>query len=87
MGYGVRQANEQEASRLATNGCGGAGCKVFWTTTDRCVSFAERRQGGYWYAAGGGPNEAEARKKAIGFCQGGTAPANSCRNTGVWCGG
>jgi hypothetical protein len=86
-GYGVHQATQQRASDLAFNGCGGAknGCKTFWTTKDRCVSFAESRANGYWYAAGGGNDQNQAKANAIKFCQSGTAPPNSCKNTGVWC--
>ena len=86
-GYGVHQATQQRAADLAFNGCGGAknGCKTFWTTKDKCVSFAESRQNGYWYAAGGGNDQNQAKANAIKFCQSGTAPANSCKNTGVWC--
>lgn len=80
-GFGVHQATEGVARQLAADGCGGSGvgCKVFWTTTDRCVAFAESRAGGYWYAAGGGNNQNEANANAIRFCQSGTAPANSCQ--------
>jgi uncharacterized protein YkwD len=86
-GYGVHQATQQQAGDLAFNGCGGAknGCKTFWTTKDKCVSFAESRQNGYWYAAGGGNDQNQAKANAIRFCQRGTAPANSCKSTGVWC--
>ena len=86
-GYAVHKATEQQAKDLAFKGCGGAmnGCNVFWTTRDKCVSFAESRQNGYWYAAGGGNDQNQAKQKAIQFCQSGKAPANSCKNTGAWC--
>jgi hypothetical protein len=86
-GYAVFKATEQQAKDLAFNGCGGNknGCQVFWTTKDTCVSFAESRAGGYWYAAGGGADQNQAKQKAIQFCQSGTAPANSCKPTGAWC--
>ena len=86
-GVAAHRASQSVASAEALNGCGGAaaGCKVFWTTSDRCVSYAESRSGGYWYAAGGGGTDAEARQKAMGFCQSGKAPPNSCKNTGAWC--
>lgn len=80
-GYGVHQASEGGAVDLAVNGCGGSGigCKSFWSTRDRCVAYAESRQRGYWYAAGGGASKDEAEANAVRFCQNGTAPANSCR--------
>jgi len=86
-GFAAHYANAAAANAAALSGCGGAGagCRVFWTTRDRCVSFAESRSGGYWYAAGGGGNEAIARQNALRFCQSGRAPPGSCRNTGVWC--
>lgn len=86
-GYGVHQADEQTASKLALDGCGGsgAGCKVFWTTRDQCVAFAESRAGGYWYAAGGGASESKAQANAVRFCQDGSAPANSCTATVAEC--
>jgi hypothetical protein len=86
-GYAVHRADKNTASTQALNGCGGAaqGCKVFWTTNDRCVSFAESRSGGYWYAAGGGTSDAQARQNATRLCQSGKAPANSCKVTGAWC--
>jgi glioma pathogenesis-related protein 2 len=86
-GFAAHRASQSSASTEALNGCGGAaaGCKVFWTTQDRCVSYAESRSGGYWYAAGGGTTDDQARQKAIGFCQSGKAPPNSCKNTGAWC--
>lgn len=61
------------------------GCKVFWTSSDRCVSYAESRAGGYWYGAGGGTREGEAQESAIRSCQSKNAPPNSCRTTGAWC--
>ena len=86
-GYATFQANQQKASDLAFDGCGGAknGCKTFWTTTDKCVSFAESRSGGYWYAAGGGNDAQQALANALKFCQSGTAPPGSCRYKGPWC--
>lgn len=86
-GYGVHKADEQTASKLALEGCGGAGagCKVFWTTRDQCVSFAESRDGGYWYAAGGGTSESEAQASAVRFCQSGSAPGNTCAATVTEC--
>ncbi|HRD78289.1 MAG TPA: CAP domain-containing protein [Hyphomicrobiaceae bacterium] len=86
-GYATHRANAALASSGAISGCGGAGagCRVFWTTRDRCVSYAESRSGGFWYAAGGGPTDAVARQNAIRFCQSGTAPRGSCRTTGAWC--
>jgi hypothetical protein len=86
-GYATFQSSQQKASDLAFNGCGGAknGCKTFWTTTDKCVSFAESRAGGYWYAAGGGNDGQQALANALKFCQSGTAPPGSCRRQGPWC--
>jgi uncharacterized protein YkwD len=86
-GYAVHQPNEDQARRLAANGCGGSarGCTIFWTTTNTCVAYAESRTGGYWYAAGGGNTAQEATANALRYCQSGTAPANSCVNPGVWC--
>jgi len=86
-GYATFQSSKEKASQLAFNGCGGAknGCKTFWTTTDKCVCFAESRAGGYWYAAGGGNDGQQALANALKFCQSGTAPANSCRRQGPWC--
>jgi uncharacterized protein YkwD len=86
-GYAVFKATEQEASNLAFNGCGGNnnGCKTFWTTKDKCVSFADSTQGGYWYAAGGGNDQDQAKQNAVKFCQSGSAPANSCKPKGAWC--
>lgn len=86
-GYATFQSSQQKASDLAFNGCGGAknGCKTFWTTTDKCVSFAESRAGGYWYAAGGGNDGQQAIANALKFCQSGTAPPGSCRRQGPWC--
>ena len=80
-GYAAHRASEGLATGLAMEGCGGAGagCKVFWTTEDSCVAYAESRSGGYWYAAGGGQSLDEAAGNALRFCQSGTAPANSCR--------
>lgn len=80
-GYGAHQVSEAAAGELALDGCGGAGigCKIFWTTRDQCVAYAESRQDGYWYAAGGGASKEDAEANAIRFCQSGTAPANSCR--------
>jgi hypothetical protein len=85
-GAATHLTSQSAASAAALSKCGGAGagCKVFWTTSDRCVSYAESRSGGYWYAAGGGPTEDAARQKAISFCQSGTAPKNSCRIAGAW---
>ncbi|MBI1383610.1 MAG: DUF4189 domain-containing protein [Rhizobiales bacterium] len=79
-GYGVHQADQGTASQLALNGCGGSArnCKVFWTTTDRCVAYAESRSGGFWLAAGGGTSADGARANALRFCQSGTAPAGTC---------
>ena len=67
---------------VAIDGCGGAeiGCKIFWTTKDQCVSYAESRAGGYWYAAGGGSSEEQATQNAVRLCQSGTAPANTCES-------
>jgi hypothetical protein len=47
-GYGAHWATEQAAQKLAIDGCGGSGigCKAFWTTRDRCVSYTESRAGG-----------------------------------------
>lgn len=87
-GFGVHLASEGLASNSALNGCGGTGhgCKVFWTTRDKCVSFAESRaNNGYWSAAGGGQTADDARRNALRFCQSGTAPAGSCRQVGFWC--
>jgi len=86
-GYATFQSSQQKASDLAFNGCGGAknGCKTFWTTTDKCVSFAESRAGGYWYAAGSGNDAQKALANALKFCQSGTAPPGSCRSQGPWC--
>lgn len=79
-GFALHQANENTAVQLAIKGCGGFanGCKSFWTTRDRCVAYAESRQGGYWYAAGGGESREQAEANAVRFCQNGAAPANSC---------
>lgn len=86
-GYAVGKTAEQQAKDLALNGCGGAGkgCKVFWTTNDKCVSYAESRTGGYWYAADGGSSQDQARQKALQVCQSGSAPPNSCKTTVAWC--
>lgn len=86
-GVATHRPDKNAASVQALSSCGGAGagCKVFWTTVDRCVSYAESRSGGYWYAAASGTTDAEARRKAISSCQSGKAPANSCKNTGAWC--
>jgi pathogenesis-related protein 1 len=80
-GYGAHWADQQHARNLAVDGCGGTGigCKVFWTTRDKCVAYAESRQGGFWYAAGGGGTKAQANQNALKFCQSGTAPPNSCK--------
>jgi hypothetical protein len=79
-GYGSHWASEQVAQQFAIDGGGGGaiGCQVFWTTRDRCVSYAESRAGGFWYAAGGGGDEQQAKQNAIKFCQSGTAPPGSC---------
>jgi len=86
-GYATFQSSQQKASDLAFNGCGGDknGCKTFWTTTDKCVSFAESRAGGYWYAAGSGNDAQQALANALKFCQSGTAPQGSCVYKGPWC--
>jgi hypothetical protein len=65
------------AKQLALKGCG-SGCKVFWTTQDKCVAYAHSTKGGYWYAAGGAPTDQQARQNALKFCQSGSAPPNSC---------
>jgi hypothetical protein len=79
-GFAVRQPTFAQASELATKGCGGPaeGCRAFASSTSRCNAYAESRQGGYWYAAGGGNDEAQAKANALRFCQSGTAPAGSC---------
>lgn len=86
-GYGAHWATEQIAHKLAVDGCGstGIGCKVFWTTKDRCVSYAESRIGGFWYAAGGGNSQQQAVQNAIRFCQSGTAPPSSCKSIVAEC--
>jgi hypothetical protein len=86
-GYAAHRADKNSASAQALNACGGAqvGCRVFWTTTDRCVSYAESRSGGYWYAAAGAATDAEAREAAINSCRSAKAPANTCKDLGVWC--
>jgi uncharacterized protein YkwD len=86
-GYGAHWATEQVAQKLAMDGCGGAGigCKVFWITKDRCVSYTESRVGGFWYAAGGGSSQQQAVQNAIRFCQSGTAPPNSCKSIVAEC--
>jgi hypothetical protein len=86
-GYAAHYATEADASNLAFNGCGGGGrgCKTFWTTKAKCVAYAESRQGGYWYAAGGGDTAAIANQNAVKFCQSGSAPAGSCKTTVTKC--
>ena len=84
----MHQATQAAAQAAALNGCGGAGqgCKAFWSTRDRCVSFAEARvNNGYWFAAGGGRTEDAARAKAFQLCQSGTAPRGSCKPVQAWC--
>jgi pathogenesis-related protein 1 len=80
-GYGSHWATIEVASNLAVKGCGGAniGCKVFWSTKDKCVAYAESRKNGWWYAAGGGTSDQQARQNALRWCQSGNAPANSCK--------
>ena len=79
-GYGTHWATVDVAKQLALKGCGGAGigCKVFWTTQDKCVAYAHSKKGGYWYAGGGGTSDQQAKQNAIKFCQSGSAPPNSC---------
>ena len=86
-GFSVFQADQGRAQGLALNGCGGAGigCKVFFTTADRCVAYAESRQGGYWFAAGSSTTPQRASNNAIRLCQSGTAPAGSCKATVTRC--
>jgi uncharacterized protein YkwD len=86
-GYATHYATAQDAQNLAVNGCGGAGqgCKTFWTTKDKCVAYAESRQGGYWYAAGGGGGAQQANQNALKYCQSGTAPPGSCKTTVTKC--
>lgn len=86
-GYATHYASAEDAQNLAVNGCGGTGngCKTFWTTQDKCVAYAESRQGGYWYAAGGGGNTQQANQNALKFCQSGTAPPGSCKTTVTRC--
>jgi Domain of unknown function (DUF4189) len=86
-GFAVHQSSFKSASEQALQGCGGsaAGCKVFGSSTDRCVSFAESRQSGYWYAAGSGADDGTARSNAVRHCQSGTAPRESCRAVNAWC--
>ena len=78
--YGTHWATVDVAKQLALKGCGGAGigCKVFWTTQDKCVAYAHSKKGGYWYAGGGGTSDQQAKQNAIKFCQSGSAPPNSC---------
>lgn len=75
------------ARTSALKACGGSekGCNVFWTTSHRCVAYAESRAGGYWYGAGGGNSETDAERNAIHFCQSGAAPPNSCKARGAQC--
>lgn len=86
-GYATHYASAQDAQNLAVNGCGGAGqgCKAFWTTKDKCVAYAESRQGGFWYAAGGGGSAQVANQNALKYCQSGTAPPGSCKTTVTKC--
>ena len=76
-GYGTHWATVDIAKQLALKGCG-SGCKVFWTTQDKCVAYAHSTKGGYWYAAGGAPTDQQAKQNALKFCQSGSAPPNSC---------
>jgi hypothetical protein len=82
-GYATYYATQADAQNLAVNGCGGAGkgCKAFWTTNAKCVAYAESRQGGYWYAAGGANDANQANQNALKFCQSGSAPPGSCKVT------
>ena len=84
-GQGVHRDSFADASRAAMAECGNAGCKVTTSTTDRCVAFAESRQGGFWWAVGGGLTEANASANAVRYCQNGTAPAGSCGVARVSC--
>jgi hypothetical protein len=86
-GYATHYATAQDAQNLAVNGCGGSGkgCKTFWTTKDKCVAYAESRQGGFWYAAGGGGSAQQANQNALKYCQSGTAPPGSCKTTVTRC--
>ncbi len=86
-GYATYYATQADAQNLAVNGCGGAGngCKAFWTTNAKCVAYAESRQGGYWYAAGGANDANQANQNALKFCQSGSAPAGSCKTTLTKC--
>ena len=80
-GYGVNYDTEAEALTAAVNGCGGyvKGCAVFYSAKDKCVAYAESRQGGYWYAAGSAGNGQQADQNALKYCQSGTAPSGSCK--------
>ncbi len=80
-GHAAAQSSFIAASKTASNACGGAaqGCRVFGTSTQRCIAFAESRQSGYWYAAGGGEEQSTASANALRLCQSGTAPPASCR--------
>jgi len=80
-GYGVNYDTEAEALTAAVNGCGGPakGCAAFYSAKDKCVAYAESRQGGYWYAAGSAGNEQQADQNALKYCQSGTAPPGSCK--------
>jgi hypothetical protein len=88
-GFAAGPPDEQTARRLALQNGGGEanGCAVFWTTTGRCVAYAESRNsdGAYWYAAASNQTEQQAQQDAAASCQSGGAPAGTCKSVASNC--
>lgn len=79
FGIAANRASFAESSADALAQCGGVGCRVFSTTTEKCTAFAESRTDGYWYATGGGDDRTTAERNALRYCNGTSAPAGSCK--------